>query len=98
MIQEIEGGKAVLLQVKVVPGASRTRFVEEWNGRAKFAVAAPPDKGKANKELIEFLADRLGLRRSDFSIVAGQTSPRKTIRIARASAVLVRTGLIPART
>jgi len=55
---------AVLLPVKVVPGASRTRCLGELDGRAKIAVAAPPEAGKANKALVAFLAGLLGLKKT----------------------------------
>jgi uncharacterized protein (TIGR00251 family) len=72
---------AVLLPVKVVPGASRTRFAGELDGRAKFAVAAPPERGKANVALIAFLAKKLGVRRQSITVQQGATSPTKVLRI-----------------
>ncbi len=88
---------AVLLPVKVVPGASRTQSLGEWDGRAKMAVAAPPEKGKANKALIAFLADLLTVRKSDVTVMAGHTSAVKTIRIDRVTADTVRAALQPGR-
>ncbi len=88
---------AVLLPVKIVPGASRTRYLGEWDGRARIAVAAPPEKGKANKALVTFLADLFALRKSDVTVIAGHTSSRKTIRIERATADVVRAALQPGR-
>lgn len=82
MIQLRTDQEAVLLPVKVVPGASRTRFMGELGGRAKIAVAAPAEKGKANGALIAFLAKQLGLRRQDVTVTQGQTSPTKTVRLA----------------
>lgn len=84
---------AVLLPVKVVPGASRTRLMGEWNGRAKIAVAAPPEKGKANKAIVEWLAKLLAVRKSNVSVVAGQTSAVKTIKIDGVTAGAVRAAL-----
>lgn len=88
---------AVLLAVKVVPGASRTRYLGEWDGRARIAVAAPPEKGKANKALIAFLADLFALRKSDVTVILGHTTSLKTIRIERATADAVRAVLQPGR-
>jgi len=90
-------GEAVLLPVKVVPGASRTRCLGEWEGRARIAVAAAPEKGKANTALAAFLAKLLSVRRRDVVVVAGHTSPLKTIRIERVSADAVRAALLPDR-
>ena len=74
-----EGG--VLLPVKIVPGASRTRYRGELDGRAKFAVAAPPEKGKANAALIAFLATKLGVPKSSITILRGKTTKRKILSI-----------------
>lgn len=71
----------VLLKIKVVPGASRTRLLGHWDGRVKVAVAAPPEKGKANRALVAFLAGRLGLRKRDVRVVSGKTGPLKTVRL-----------------
>ena len=76
-------GDGILLLVKVIPGSSRTRYLGEWQGRARVSVAAPPEKGKANQAVIEFLADHIGIPRRDLAVVAGHGSPLKTIRIAR---------------
>ena len=88
---------AVLLPVKIVPGASRTRFLGEWDGRARIAVAAPPEKGRANRAVLEFLAKRLGVAKKNLSVVAGLTTPLKTIRIDRVTADAVRAALSPGR-
>jgi len=50
-----------LLLVHVVPGASRTEIAGLHGGRLKVRVAARPEKGAANRELLKFLARRLGL-------------------------------------
>lgn len=71
----------LLLPVKVVPGASRTRVLGELDGRLKVAVAAPAERGKANDALIAFLAKRLGLRRRQVRIATGATSAVKTVSI-----------------
>jgi hypothetical protein len=69
----------------------------EWEGRARIAVAAAPEKGKANAALAAFLAKLLSVRRRDVVVVAGHTSPLKTIRIERVSADAVRAALQPDR-
>ena len=48
----------------------------------KVKVAAPAEKGKANEALVKFLAERLGLKAKDISVVSGQTNPVKRIEIA----------------
>jgi len=85
--------EAVLLPVKVVAGASQTSVLGEWNGRVRIAVAAAPQRGKANAELLAFLAKRLRVRKCDVAIVAGEASPLKTIRIDQTTADAVRAAL-----
>lgn len=83
----------VLLPVKVVPGASRDRLMGELDGALKIAVAAPPEKGAANKAVCTLLAKTLGLRRQQVTIAAGQTSPHKTVRITGSTPEHVRAAL-----
>jgi uncharacterized protein (TIGR00251 family) len=44
-------------------------------------VTAPPVDGKANSHLIAWLAGQFGVARSAVSIINGQTSPLKRVRI-----------------
>ena len=85
MIEWVTERDAVLVPVKVVAGASRTRIVGEWNGRLKVAVAAAPERGRANDALTAFLAGRLGVRRRAVTVVSGHTSPVKTVRVEGAN-------------
>jgi len=56
--------------------------VEGITGNAlKVRVTAPPVEGAANKALIELLAERLKVRKSQIEIVAGQTSQKKMISV-----------------
>jgi uncharacterized protein (TIGR00251 family) len=94
-ISESEG--AVLLRVKIVPGASRIKFLGEWQGRARIAVAAPPEKGKANQAVVEFFSGLLDINRRQITVITGHTSPLKTIRIEGVAAAAVQAALQPRR-
>ena len=91
LLRDIEGG--VELAVKVVPGASRDRVAGCLGDALKIQVAAPPEKGKANKAVEALLAKALGARTSEVTVVGGLTSPRKVVRITGATADAVRTAL-----
>ncbi len=67
--------------VKVVPGSSRNEIMGLQNGVWRFKIAAPADKGKANKELIDFLSEVTGIKKADITIVKGQTSHNKLIAV-----------------
>ena len=45
------------------------------------SVAAPPVKGKANRELVSFLSEMLHLRKSDIVVEKGATSRRKRLLV-----------------
>jgi len=75
----------VRLNVKVVPGASRDKIVGQLGDALKIAVAKPPQDGAANRAVIKLLASTLSLPEASFTIVRGQTNPRKQIRIAGVS-------------
>jgi uncharacterized protein len=51
------------------------------DGTLKVKIAAPPEKGKANQCLIEFLAKKLGTKKNAISIMMGQTNPIKQIQV-----------------
>ena len=78
-IEKIEGG--VVLTIKVVPSSSRTCIAGNLGGMLKIKIAAPAEKGKANKSLIDFLAETLGVRKKAVRILSGQTNPVKRIQI-----------------
>ena len=73
------------LDVKVVPGASRTEIVGPLGNRLKVRVAAPAEGGKANRALVKVLSE--WLRTRDVEIVAGRSSAEKTVRVSGLSAI-----------
>ena len=71
----------VLLEVRVTPGARRTELVARDGDRLRVKLAAPPVDGKANAELVRFLAELYGVRRSAVEVVRGLRSRDKVVRI-----------------
>lgn len=55
-------------------------------GMLKVKVSAPPQKGKANQCLCEFLAKQLGVKKNAVTIVSGQSRPDKSIQVSGISA------------
>ncbi len=74
-----------LITVKVKPSSRVTKFqgILEKTGDVvlKIDVAAPPEKGKANEELIKFLAKKLGIPKNRIVIKTGATARKKKIEI-----------------
>jgi len=78
VIQLTLQGDAVFIPVKVVPGASRSAILGEWQGRVRISIAAAPERGKANAELTAFLAKTLGTAKKAVMVTRGTTAPLKT--------------------
>jgi uncharacterized protein len=91
-VNERDGG--VTFDVLVQPRASRPGVGPPVGDRLRVAVAAAPVDGKANDAVARALAEAFGVARSAVAIVRGQTSRRKTVRIAglTAAQVLARVG------
>jgi uncharacterized protein len=71
----------VTIEITARPGASRRGIIGVSDDRLVVAIHSRPDKGKANDDLIEYLAREMRVPRSALLIVRGETSRRKTIRI-----------------
>jgi len=71
----------LFLDVKAVPGASKSALGEVRDGRLKVRIAAAPEDGKANEELRSFLAKALELPKKDVVLVSGEKSRLKTLRL-----------------
>lgn len=74
------------LQIKVIPGARVSEVVGEMeDGVLKVRVHAPPEKGKANEELVRVLAVHFGVSKSDVKVVRGHTTRQKIVEIKNAT-------------
>ena len=84
------------LAIKAVPNAPRSA-VAGWLGDAlKVKVQAPPVEGRANQALCDFLADELRLPRRAVTVLRGDTSRLKFVRIEGMTGAEVRARLAPA--
>jgi len=70
-----------ILSVLVVPNASVTEIVGMHDGALKIRLAAPPVDGKANEELVRFLANYFDLSPSEVTIKKGATGKRKRVSL-----------------
>jgi len=77
----IEKDGLVWLSVKVIPNA-QTNEIIGWQGDdLKIKIQAVPEKGKANRELQLFIAQKLSVGKSDVRLEQGANSQRKVISI-----------------
>lgn len=74
--------RALRLELKVVPGATRNEIAGWLGRRLKVRVAAAAEKGRANAELTAFLAARLGLPKAAVRLVGGAASRLKRVEIS----------------
>ncbi len=69
------------IRLRVSPGSSRTavlgRYLDGW----KVSVAAAPERGKANEEIVRLLADVLALPKRQIAIVGGRSARTKIVEV-----------------
>ena len=71
----------VLVPVKVVPGARRSRVAGVLGNRVKLNVAAPAEGGKATQAACELLAQAIGVPTGAVKLHRGETDPRKVMAV-----------------
>lgn len=71
--------EGVILEVVVVPRASRTKLVGLHDGRLKIQLAAPPVDGAGNQALRTALADWLDLPKRSVEIIRGESGRKKSV-------------------
>lgn len=75
-------GEDCLIDVWVVPGASRSGVAGEHGTALKVRVAAPPEGGRANGALVELIG---GLVKAPVTLEAGDRSRGKRVRVSGVS-------------
>ena len=85
-----EAASGITFAVKVQPRAKKNAIVGELGNALRVALTAPPVDGRANQACIEFFADLLNVPRSAVTIVSGQSSRNKVIRVSGISIEAVR--------
>ena len=69
------------LRIKVRPGSKTDEILREADGSIKVKIKAQPVEGKANKYLVEYLSEVLGLPKSKIVLLKGETNSFKTLEI-----------------
>jgi uncharacterized protein (TIGR00251 family) len=70
-----------VLRLTVAPGARRTEVVGLQGDRLKVRLAALPEKGAANRELIAFLARELKIPKGSIKLTLGAQSRSKVVEV-----------------
>lgn len=69
------------IELKVIARAKREHLEKISEASYRIKVSAPPEKGKANKRIVELLAEEFGVKKQAVRIVSGETSNKKIIEI-----------------
>jgi uncharacterized protein (TIGR00251 family) len=72
-------GNELLLDIKAVPGASKSHIAGISANRLRVTIAAAPEDGKANEELRSFLAKSFGIPKKEITLKTGEKSRLKTL-------------------
>jgi hypothetical protein len=94
-----EAREGVVLDVELVPGASRDAFPDgynEWRKRVMARVAAPAEEGRANEALVALVAQFFDVPRARVRVAHGAASRQKGVVIEGLSAAAVRDRLAAA--
>ncbi|MDP2840613.1 MAG: DUF167 domain-containing protein [Syntrophales bacterium] len=78
-LRETETG--VIFHIRVVPRASRSEPAGIQDDALKLRITAPPVEGKANEECIRLLAETLGVKKGQVTIISGHASRTKTVAV-----------------
>ena len=84
----------VILFLKIQPGARKNEIIGEFDGRLKVKIQAPPVEGAANQVLSEFLAEVFGVSKSKVTLLSGEKSREKSVRLMGVSLGVAKTKLV----
>jgi len=74
-------GTEVKISLRVYPNATRNEVIGFADGVLRVKISAPPVKGKANRELLAFFSQLLGISQGALTITKGYTSRNKTVAV-----------------
>jgi uncharacterized protein len=81
------------IKVKVTPRSSKNAVVGIRGDGVAVKLTTPPVEGRANKDLIKFIAKKLGVSPSSVTILKGDTSREKVLLVRGADAETTRSKL-----
>lgn len=81
--------RGVIVPVRAQAGARRNGIIGMHDGMLRIFVTAVPEKGKANRAIIELLSAAIEVPKSAIELLSGETSPRKRFLIVGGDAAKV---------
>jgi uncharacterized protein len=90
-----DGKKGAAFAVRVTPRASHNKIMElQSDGTVRVHIAAAPVDDQANRELVKFMSEVLGVPKSRIDIVAGAAGRDKIIAVMDMDAEMVHRRLL----
>ncbi|MEO0137003.1 MAG: DUF167 domain-containing protein [candidate division WOR-3 bacterium] len=71
----------MLINIRTIPNAKKKEVIMLGKDLYKVKLISPPEKGKANEELIEVLADYFNTKKSNIRIIKGEFGRDKVVEI-----------------
>ena len=72
----------MIIHLHAKPNARRNQLLPGPDGRWTVRLAAPPQDGQANAELVAFLAEVFGVTKRSVQLLSGHTAPFKKVEIS----------------
>jgi len=73
--------KTKIIKLIVRPNSAKNLIEGAYQDRIKVKIVSPPEKGKANKELIKFISGKLEIPKKNIKIISGEKSHLKVLEI-----------------
>lgn len=77
--------EGAVFYVRAQPGGRKNAVRGEHDGCLKVSVTQVAEKGKANEAIVDVLCESLGLRRSQLTLLSGETDRRKKFLVREMS-------------
>lgn len=71
----------IIIDLKVMPSSGQQKITLDKAGKLKCYLKSPPEQGKANQELVKLLSKMLKITQDKVTIIAGQSSRNKTVKL-----------------
>ncbi|MBN1418376.1 MAG: DUF167 domain-containing protein [Planctomycetes bacterium] len=82
--------RGVVLPIRALPRAGRVGLAGVSGGAVRVAVTAPPEGGRANRAIVEALAEAIGVSRARIRILRGERARSKSILVEGETAATLR--------
>jgi uncharacterized protein len=71
----------MLLKIKVIASSPKNEVITHTGDTMRIKIKAPPEKGKANEELVKFLSKHFNVPQSAILLKAGKNSAKKIVEV-----------------